>query len=387
MEEQIPVHYIPLKPHERTEHVTEPRPHELIQESDLPESWDWRNVEGVNYSTPPRNQHIPQYCGSCWAFSSTSALSDRIKIKRKAAWPDIVLSPQMVVNCGPGTCKGGNSHMVYSWLHRKGGAVDETCAPYQAKSKSCNAMNVCRDCKHGGGCFPVKKPTKYSVSQYGFVSGEKNMMAEIKARGPISCRQAVTKAFFAYKGGIFKDTTNDRRPRHATSIIGWGKSPSGQKYWIARNSWGTYWGENGYFKLAKGENNLVIEDECSWGVPKSEILERSLNRVLGSEDRLVTSEDLGGSIDGAETLVQKAAFTDMPEATETTRSEHSVQEMEPLVHPAPVVNDQDDHTQSFFDTEMEHPDTASEHAAPRLADEDDLFSQQRNDDGNDEGPA
>merc|ERR1711939_994260 len=110
--DDIPIqdHYVPLKPHERVEHVTEPRPHELIQMEDLPKSFDWRRKgpERINYTTPPRNQHIPQYCGSCWAFSSSSAVSDRIKIARKAKWPDVTLSPQMVVNCGPGSCMGGN---------------------------------------------------------------------------------------------------------------------------------------------------------------------------------------------------------------------------------------------------------------------------------------
>lgn len=78
-------------------HVTSELP--KIPLTDLPTSYWWGNVNGVNYLTYQRNQHIPIYCGSCWAFSATSALSDRIKIRRKAQWPDINLSPQVLISC------------------------------------------------------------------------------------------------------------------------------------------------------------------------------------------------------------------------------------------------------------------------------------------------
>ena len=70
-----------------------------IPEADLPTNFWWGNVNGVNYLTYQRNQHIPVYCGSCWAFSATSALSDRIKIRRNAQWPDVILAPQVLISC------------------------------------------------------------------------------------------------------------------------------------------------------------------------------------------------------------------------------------------------------------------------------------------------
>ena len=85
------------------------------------------------------------------------------------------------------------------------------------------------------------------------------MMNEIYKRGPISCGVAVTAEFEKYTDGIFEDTTGAKDIDHSISVVGWGVE-NGKKYWLVRNSWGTYWGMKGFFKIVRGVDNLGIEE-------------------------------------------------------------------------------------------------------------------------------
>ncbi|CAK4609310.1 hypothetical protein LEN26_014306 [Aphanomyces euteiches] len=256
------------------EKILTPRPHETLQASELPKAWDWRNVNGVNFVTWDKNQHIPQYCGSCWAQGTTSALSDRISILRNATWPEIALSPQVVINChGGGSCEGGNPGAVYEFAHDHG-IPDQTCQAYQAKDGTCSALNVCETCWPTnasftpGECRVVETFNSYYVSEYGHVSGADRMKAEIYKRGPIGCGVHATDKFEAYTGGIYSENVLFPFPNHEISVVGWGVDEStGTEYWIGRNSWGTYWGEHGWFRIQMHHHNLGIESDCDWGVP------------------------------------------------------------------------------------------------------------------------
>lgn len=92
------------------------------------------------------------------------------------------------------------------------------------------------------------------------------MMQEIYQRGPISCGIATPDAFEEYTGGIYYDKTGDIDVTHIISVVGFGVE-DGVKYWVGRNSWGTWWGESGYFRIIRGVNNIDIEAACSWAVP------------------------------------------------------------------------------------------------------------------------
>ena len=89
-----------LEGHQVRNSYSSPLPYTYLKPKDLPSDFSWTNVNGRSFVTHSLNQHIPQYCGSCWAHGALSALADRIKIARNGLGDEINLSIQYFLNCG-----------------------------------------------------------------------------------------------------------------------------------------------------------------------------------------------------------------------------------------------------------------------------------------------
>jgi len=231
-------------------------PHTYVDAEDLPDSFTWSDVNGVSYITKNLNQHIPQYCGSCWAHGSLSALADRIKIARNAEGTDINLSIQFILNCGSdlaGSCYGGYHTTTYQFIKETGYVPYDSCNPYLACSSdskegfcenldtSCSAVNTCKTCNTfssmGGACTEIDIFPNATVAEYGLIENDVDATkAEIYTRGPVAAT-INAEPILNWKGGVFTDDTADQGTNHIVSIVGWGKEGE-TSYWIVRNSWG-----------------------------------------------------------------------------------------------------------------------------------------------------
>lgn len=259
-----------------------PLPISYIDPKELPSDYFWGYVNGKSYLTRMLNQHIPQYCGSCWAHASLSSLADRIKIARQAQGVDMELSVQYILNCGgnAGSCHGGSILRTYEWIYNNSFVPSETCMPYLACSAEstlgfcpyvdsvCSPMNTCRTCTPDGICSALDYFPNATIAEYGgYRYSVEAVKAEIFARGPVGAGVA-GQPLREYHGGIYDNTTAPTKTTHAVSIVGWGtEKQTGRQYWIVRNSWGSYAGENGFFRILMGHNVLGIESHVVWATP------------------------------------------------------------------------------------------------------------------------
>lgn len=69
--------------------------------------------------------------------------------------------------------------------------------------------------------------------------------------------------------GVFKYSCSGQD--HAVQVAGWGESPAGTRFWVARNSWGTYYADNGWMRIKRdGEDGWKLGSEypCKWATPR-----------------------------------------------------------------------------------------------------------------------
>ena len=94
----------------------------------------------------------------------------------------------------------------------------------------------------------------------------KTAMASILMYGSVSATMDVYSDFENYVSGIYHHVTGKNLGGHAVRVVGWGQDEKGMKYWKVANSWNKYWGEKGYFRILRGSNECLIEDNMlsSW---------------------------------------------------------------------------------------------------------------------------
>jgi C1A family cysteine protease len=217
----------------------------LEQAASAPASLDWRNINGQNYVTPIRNQGS---CGSCWAFASAAALEASRLITANTPNTDLNLAEQILVSCsGAGDCNGGYINTAADFMRNVGLPV-ESCYPYTGTNGTCS--NACAN----------YQSSTYKILSWNWVTTTSNttvdsLKSAVYTYGPLLTTMDVYSDFSYYHSGVYTYTSGGYLGGHAVLIVGY--DDPGQ-YFTVKNSWGTGWGESGYFKIGYSELNSVV---------------------------------------------------------------------------------------------------------------------------------
>lgn len=252
----------------RSSHKTKAAAHAHVAE---PESLDWRSKDGQNFCDKVITQGD---CGSCYGISTVRMLSARNRVRSgNPSEPEFSINFPLYCSEYNQGCDGGYGFLQTKWSEDVG-LVPETCAPY-TQSGTCSMQ---------GGCDLGSKRHRATNHHYvgGFYGGSEHVQIkqELVAGGPMVLSFEPKEDFMYYKGGVYKSGPNQihqewEQVDHAVLLIGYGND-NGNKYWLLQNSWGTDWGEDGYFRMARG----IDESGCESIAVAADVIEEDANPVL-----------------------------------------------------------------------------------------------------------
>jgi len=198
------------------------------------------DLRTIGIVTPIKDQG---QCGSCWAFGTLAAFESSYARTNKQKLIDC--SEQCLLNCsGAGTCQGGFWASKYL---RDDGVASERDYKYMANDAQCLGS--------------VSRP--YRAVNFGWVSASQDVptVDEIKAaiaiHGAIAAAVRVTPSMVRFlrnrqAGVVFAE--DEKGPvNHAIALVGWDDDKGA---WLVKNSWGKQMGEDGYFYIKYGINNI-----------------------------------------------------------------------------------------------------------------------------------
>jgi len=213
------------------------------------------NVNWTSIFTPIKDQG---QCGSCWTFSTAGVVESNYYITKNLTSP-ISLSEQQIVDCasmaGDG-CNGGDPGQAL--VYAESGLESEASYPYFSGTT-----------ENAGTCQFSANKVEVSIKSYNYCMNGSSQPCTLSvwqsmlALGPLSVVvEADSMDFQMYAGGILAFGVCDcaNGADHAVIAVGWGVDATTElTYIIVRNSWGTSWGEAGYFRMEYEPSN---QDSC-----------------------------------------------------------------------------------------------------------------------------
>lgn len=181
--------------------------------------------------------------GSCWAFACIGLTEYLLREKYEV---EVDLSEQQLINCAGFGPSDGLDYLL------KHGITTEEKLPYQAKILDCDE-NI--EVEYGIDDVEMIKLDVLSFDER--IQKLKSLLAN---KQPFITHFDLYVDFDLYKTGIYEyDGSSESNNGHIVLVVGYVNDASVKNggYWIGRNSWGSKWGENGYFRIPYDECNIA----------------------------------------------------------------------------------------------------------------------------------
>jgi hypothetical protein len=213
---------------------------------DLPEYFDWRNIDGNSFVAPVSDQGD---CGSCVSFAVLNTFETQLNIDRNTHSSPWSFSRQYFFSCGGGLCKGGWKLSQAVEFLKTEGVPDANCLEY---SSGTSGKDVPCETSCPNADERSDKIESYERPTIGYINIEKIKRALLK--GPLLSSMILFEDFMYYSGGVYSHVAGEQIGGHAITLIGWDDK---KRAWIGRNSMGTDWGENGDLYIAWNDETLI----------------------------------------------------------------------------------------------------------------------------------
>jgi len=276
-----------------------------------PASINWRTTDAV---TPIKNQG---QCGSCWAFSATSAIESQLALQGGDAY-SIELAPQQITSCTPNTgdygcdgCNGGFTEGAYEYVKGTVGLANSFYIPYEqsldqtSKTKSCKP--IAKKVQAMNGTDAMLTGGYATVSGYSYAtppcnsgacaSQDLDKLAAALEETPVSiCVNA--GAWNDYTGGVMTSAQCGSMAAdmqdHCVMATGF-NTTAPTPYWIVRNSWSSTWGVEGYIYLEMSKNTCGLADDATIPQVALDLTEEQASRAAANRERMYQEATYGST--------------------------------------------------------------------------------------------
>jgi hypothetical protein len=206
----------------------------------LPAKFSWRDINGTDYVTPVKDQSPAP---TCEAYAICAALETKMQYQLKELYNPDLSENHLFFYAGGSIQKGYVSLVDAANYLMQYGVPDEGCYP-----------DPHRPFDYPFESLPGWQNRTVKITEWAWIDDDVTTMKQaLIDHGPLIICIHFWQDFFYYFGGVYKNHTGQPVGGHVVTIVGYDDIKS---CWIVKNSWGTKWGERGYFRMAYDANMI-----------------------------------------------------------------------------------------------------------------------------------